>query len=84
MSSHKRRMAMALGAGGAAVTVLFALVFLGTSRPPEIPGDWDHVSARTEKDCLRCHGPDGDHVRRPNHPLRDDCFSCHVWTKETR
>jgi hypothetical protein len=46
-------------------------------RPPLLPADRDHAIAREPSACLVCHGPTGNDPRDPNHPLNDQCFSCH-------
>lgn len=44
---------------------------------PLVPADADHLPARDQAECLRCHGPGARNARGPNHPLNDQCFSCH-------
>jgi len=46
-------------------------------RPPRMPGDADHRVDQPEASCLSCHGYGHRHPRPADHPLRDDCFSCH-------
>ena len=46
-------------------------------KPPRLPADADHALDQTEAHCLTCHAFGAKHPRPPNHPLRDDCFSCH-------
>ena len=46
--------------------------------PPMMPRDIDHVSSRTEKQCLSCHGPAEKNARNQRHPNANDCFRCHV------
>jgi hypothetical protein len=81
VSGSRRRLALSLGAAAIAVGALLAMVFLGTDPPPEIPADRDHVASRSTEACLSCHGPGESAARPPNHPLREDCFTCHVWTR---
>jgi hypothetical protein len=46
-------------------------------RAPGMPPNGDHVIAQSEQRCLSCHGHTQRRPRPVNHPLRDDCFSCH-------
>lgn len=42
-----------------------------------MPADADHRLADAETRCLECHRRDARHPRPADHPLRDDCHSCH-------
>jgi hypothetical protein len=58
--------------------VIAGTLVLATGRtPPRLPGDRDHFLAQPEARCLTCHGHKASHPRPADHPLRDDCFSCH-------
>ncbi|MGD1147704.1 MAG: hypothetical protein ABR961_07140 [Thermoanaerobaculaceae bacterium] len=62
----------------AAVAALGAVALWATSgKPPRLPADPDHSVGEAETRCLRCHVHTGAHPRPTDHPLRDDCFSCH-------
>jgi len=62
----------------AAVAVLGAVALWATSgKPPRLPVDPDHSVDQAEARCLHCHVHTGAHPRPADHPLRDDCFSCH-------
>ncbi|MBZ5589940.1 MAG: hypothetical protein LAO05_15395 [Acidobacteriia bacterium] len=56
-----------------------AVVGLWTTaaKPPRLPADRDHGFEQAETRCLQCHVHTGAHPRPTDHPLRDDCFSCH-------
>lgn len=67
-----------------AVFVIFALGLTGlliaytlVHRRPLIPADPDHARSLEPVRCLDCHGPTGKNRRGKNHPLNDQCFSCH-------
>jgi len=61
-----------------AAAALGAIAFWATSgRPPRLPADHDHRLEQAEATCLYCHLHTGHHPRPHDHPLRDDCFSCH-------
>jgi hypothetical protein len=70
-----RRVRLPVWLGGA-LGVAFALWLL-TDRPPRMPGDGDHDVTLAEAHCLTCHAHAARHPRPADHPLRDDCFSCH-------
>jgi hypothetical protein len=54
------------------------VVFWTTSgKPPRLPADDDHAFEQAEAHCLHCHVHTGPRPRPSDHPLRDDCFSCH-------
>ncbi len=53
------------------------VVWTASDRPPRMPADADHSLDQTEGHCLSCHGYGRSHPRPADHPLRDDCFSCH-------
>lgn len=61
------------------------LVVLGVSmlpspkdRNPVIPATPAHVGVRSERDCLTCHGVEGQRALVvPPHPKRQDCLHCH-------
>ncbi|HVN75534.1 MAG TPA: hypothetical protein VMT19_04400 [Thermoanaerobaculaceae bacterium] len=62
----------------AAVAAMGAALLWATSgKPPRLPADADHRFDQTESACLQCHTRTGRHPRPADHPLRDDCFSCH-------
>ena len=62
----------------AVVAALGIAAWWATSgRPPRLPSDADHSVGQSESSCLACHVHTGRHSRPPDHPLRDDCFSCH-------
>jgi hypothetical protein len=46
-------------------------------KPPRLPRDANHGLDQGEAHCLSCHAFTAKHPRPPNHPPRDDCFSCH-------
>jgi hypothetical protein len=46
-------------------------------RRPFIPADADHAGEQAPAQCLSCHGPGARKARGPNHPLNDQCLSCH-------
>lgn len=79
--SDKRRLYFSLGVAAVAVAAVMFLMLFGWNPAPAIPRDLDHARSPDEQACLRCHGPDGQNARPKNHPLRDDCFSCHPWAK---
>lgn len=56
--------------------VLLALWAI-SGRAPGMPADADHGTDQSEARCLECHGHAGRRPRPDDHPLRDDCFSCH-------
>ncbi|MFI5168306.1 MAG: hypothetical protein ACHQQS_16990 [Thermoanaerobaculales bacterium] len=61
-----------------AVLALASITWWTSGRkPPRLPADADHVFTQAEAHCLTCHAYRTTHPRPPNHPLRDDCFSCH-------
>ncbi len=71
-SSHLRALAWL------AVPALVLLALWATGdRPPRMPGDADHATGQSETHCLSCHGHTAQRPRPADHPLRDDCFSCH-------
>jgi len=72
MWRRKRLLLWLLAAG-----ILLGALLLATSKPPRLPGDRDHAFDKAEAYCLSCHSHAGKHPRPPDHPLRDDCFSCH-------
>ena len=58
--------------------MVLLLVLLATRRtPPRLPPDRDHALDQAETHCLGCHPRTSRHPRPADHPLRDDCFSCH-------
>ena len=62
----------------AGVVACGAVAWWATSgAPPRLPSDPDHRLDQAESACLRCHVRSGRHPRPADHPLRDDCFSCH-------
>ena len=63
--------AAAVAAGGAAAW------WAASGKPPRLPADADHRLDQAEAACLRCHVHSGRKPRPADHPLRDDCFSCH-------
>ena len=62
----------------AIVAILVVAVFLLHREPPRMPRDKDHVTSRTEKQCLDCHGPGEKNARTQRHPNANDCFRCHL------
>ncbi|BCW93635.1 hypothetical protein EG19_08000 [Thermoanaerobaculum aquaticum] len=56
---------------------VFAVLLLASDRAPKMPSDPDHGIDLPEIRCLSCHGYGQKHPRPEDHPLRDDCFSCH-------
>lgn len=56
---------------------VFAVLLLTSDRAPKMPNDPDHGINLLETRCLSCHGYGQKHPRPDDHPLRDDCFSCH-------
>jgi hypothetical protein len=60
-----------------APAALLVAVLLTRSTPPRLPADANHALDQTEAQCLTCHLHTGKRVRPDDHPLRDDCFSCH-------
>jgi hypothetical protein len=71
--SRRRRLLLWL----LAAAVLFGELLLAASKPPRLPGDRDHAFDQAEAHCLTCHWHAGKRPRPADHPLRDDCFSCH-------
>lgn len=69
------RLAVFLAVALAVPTLL--VVYTVTHRRPPIPADADHVRTFEPAGCLACHGPAGKRPRDRNHPLNDQCFSCH-------
>jgi len=67
--------AVFLAAAGLVMALLVGYTL--THRRPHIPADADHAGVLEPARCLECHGPGRDHARGPNHPLNDQCFSCH-------
>jgi hypothetical protein len=61
----------------AALGVLLAVALLSRGNPPRLPADADHGLLQAEAHCLTCHTRSSPHPRPADHPLRDDCFSCH-------
>ena len=61
----------------AALALLFLVLLLTRRTPPSLPADPDHAVSQTEGRCLSCHMRTSRHPRPADHPLRDDCFSCH-------
>jgi len=61
-----------------AVPALLLLALWAVSgRAPRMPADADHATDQSEARCLSCHGHAERRPRPDDHPLRDDCFSCH-------
>lgn len=71
---ERSRWGLALFLGLLAV---FAVLLLTADQAPRMPGDSDHDPQQSEVQCLSCHGHDRKNPRPADHPLRDDCFSCH-------
>ncbi len=61
----------------ASAVIAGALVLATGRQPPRLPGDRDHILAQPEVRCLTCHAHTATHPRPADHPLWDDCFSCH-------
>jgi hypothetical protein len=61
----------------AAAAVVALALWASADRAPRMPGDADHRPETAEARCLECHGRPARHPRPPDHPLRDDCHSCH-------
>ncbi|MGC8916274.1 MAG: hypothetical protein ACP5NF_04780 [Thermoanaerobaculum sp.] len=59
------------------LAAVFAVLLLASDRAPRMPGDGDHTVQQSEAACLACHAFGKRHPRPEDHPLRDDCFSCH-------
>lgn len=74
MSARPGLRSLAWLAGVAAVA---AGVWVSSSKAPRLPADGDHALGQSETRCLTCHGFGQRHPRPADHPLRDDCFSCH-------
>jgi hypothetical protein len=73
MKVNVRRLAWAVGLVAVAGVGLWA-----TSRgSPALPADRNHAVSQAEARCLGCHDRTGGFPRPADHPLRDDCFSCH-------
>ncbi len=53
------------------------IVYTVRHRRPPIPADADHLRSTEASQCLSCHGPGAKRPRGPDHPLNDQCFSCH-------
>jgi hypothetical protein len=60
----------------APVLLLLAL-WVTADRAPRLPDDGDHRPGQAEAICLGCHGHTARRPRPADHPLRDDCYSCH-------
>ena len=71
--SRRRRLVLWL----LALAILLGVVLLIRRTVPRLPADRDHPLDQAEAHCLTCHSHAGKHPRPPEHPLRDDCFSCH-------
>jgi hypothetical protein len=69
------RVLVFLAVAGALVGLL--VLYTVQHRRPRIPADADHVQVASRDRCLSCHGPGMRNARHPNHPLNDQCFSCH-------
>ncbi len=73
MAANARRLIWAAGLVAAAGVGLWA-----TSRgSPSLPDDQNHAVSQAEAKCLGCHARTAGFPRPADHPLRDDCFSCH-------
>ncbi|MEP0772786.1 MAG: hypothetical protein HRF46_00285 [Acidobacteriota bacterium] len=73
MVPGSRRLAMIV----AATLLVLAVLWAVGDRPPRMPADGDHGVEQSELSCLSCHGVSGRAPRPPDHPPRDDCYSCH-------
>jgi hypothetical protein len=73
MRFRGRGLAWAVGLAAAAAVGVWAT----SGKPPRLPADADHALGQAEAACLRCHARTGQNPRPADHPLRDDCFSCH-------
>jgi hypothetical protein len=61
-----------------APALVTVVLLLATGRKPaRLPGDRDHALDQSEERCLSCHAHAARHPRPADHPLRDDCYSCH-------
>ncbi len=58
------------------LAVLYVLSLSGR-KPPAIPPDLVHVSAKTKEDCQTCHGEGKASPLKKEHPPKDQCFECH-------
>ncbi len=65
-------------AGAVAVVVAVSLLPTPKDRNPMVPKSAEHLSVTNEKDCVRCHQPDGVKPVPARHPKRQDCFRCHA------
>ena len=68
-------MAVFVAAAGLLMALLIGYTL--THRRPLIPADASHRDVVEAAKCLECHGPGRRSARGPNHPLNDQCFSCH-------
>ena len=73
MRSRGRLVAWIVGLAAPVAVGLWAT----SGKPPRLPADGDHAVSQAEAKCLGCHTRSGAHPRPADHPLRDDCFSCH-------
>lgn len=61
----------------AAPALLLIALWATSGRVPRLPADANHGADQSEASCISCHGHAGRRSRPPDHPQRDDCFSCH-------
>ena len=61
------------------IAVLAFFYYLSTTgkKPPVMPGDAQHMAAKTKQDCLVCHGPGMPAAMKGPHPPKDQCPECH-------
>lgn len=71
------RLSKRLLTGLVAVSLVALGLWATSDRAPRMPGDGDHAIPQSESQCLSCHGRAGQRPRPVDHPLRDDCYSCH-------
>ena len=60
----------------AVVAVLYVLSETG-AKPPAMPPDTPHASAKTTDECKTCHSEGGLSPLKKEHPPKDQCFECH-------
>ena len=59
------------------VLALLYLLSVTGRKPPDLPPDRAHVSARTVDECKACHDAGKQSPLRKEHPPKDQCLECH-------
>jgi len=71
-------------AGLIAVVAVLYFLSMTAKKPPVMPRDDVHISAKTKEDCKACHGPGKVSPLREVHPPKDQCPMCHKLKEEAR